>query len=107
MVVFSKISISLVGLAAVAFAAPTEKTSSKFSVKQVARPATKTSNFAAAYGRALSKYGAVVPSSVKAAAAASGVATNTPTANDEEYLTPVNIGGTTLNLDFDTGSADL
>lgn len=106
MVAFSKISITLVGLASIASAAPT-KTNSKFSVKQVARPATKTTNFAAAYGQALSKYGATVPSSIKAAAAASGVATTTPTNNDEEYLTPVTIGGTTLNLDFDTGSADL
>ncbi|CEJ57934.1 hypothetical protein PMG11_06609 [Penicillium brasilianum] len=107
MVVFSKITVSLAGLASIASAAPTAKTNDKFSVKQVSRTATKTSNFAAAYGRALSKYGANVPSHVEAAAAASGVATNTPVNNDEEYLTPVTIGGTTLNLDFDTGSADL
>jgi aspergillopepsin I len=106
MVVFSKI-ITIVGLASIASAAPTAKASSKFSVKQVARPATKTINFAAAYGHALSKYGATVPSHVEAAAAASGVATNTPVNGDEEYLTPVTLGGNTLNLDFDTGSADL
>jgi len=27
--------------------------------------------------------------------------------NDLEYLSPVNIGGTTMQLDFDTGSSDL
>ncbi|KAJ5900443.1 Penicillopepsin-1 [Penicillium subrubescens] len=107
MVVFSKITITLAGLASIASAAPAVKTNSKFSLKQVARPATKTTNFAAAYGHALSKYGATVPSHVEAAAVASGVATNTPVNGDEEYLTPVTIGGTTLNLDFDTGSADL
>ncbi|KAJ5698520.1 Penicillopepsin-1 [Penicillium macrosclerotiorum] len=107
MVVISKFTLTLAGLAALAAAAPANKPSSKFSVNQVARQATKTTNFAAAYGRALSKYGAAVPSHVQAAAAASGVATTTPEANDEEYLTPVSIGGTTLNLDFDTGSADL
>ncbi|KAI1134724.1 acid protease [Hypoxylon sp. FL0543] len=36
-----------------------------------------------------------------------GLVTNTPEANDVEYLSPVNIGGQTLNLDFDSGSSDL
>ncbi|KAK5996892.1 Aspartic protease PEP3 [Cladobotryum mycophilum] len=31
----------------------------------------------------------------------------TPENNDVEFLSPVNIGGQTLNLDFDTGSSDL
>ena len=33
--------------------------------------------------------------------------TASPEANDSEYLVPVTIGGQTMNLDFDTGSADL
>nr|POE72398.1 penicillopepsin-1 [Quercus suber] len=33
--------------------------------------------------------------------------TATPESGDREYLAPVIIGGQTLNLDFDTGSADL
>ncbi|KAJ6126646.1 Penicillopepsin-1 [Penicillium sp. IBT 18751x] len=107
MVFINNVAITLAGLASIASAAPATKVGSKFSLNQVARPATKASNFAASYGRALSKYGATVPSHIEAAAVASGVATTTPEANDEEYLTPVNIGGTTLNLDFDTGSADL
>lgn len=107
MVVIHKIPIALASLASLAAAVPTNNVASKFSVNQVSRPATKTTNFAASYGRALSKYGAGVPSHVEAAAAASGSAVTTPESNDVEYLTPVSIGGTTLNLDFDTGSADL
>jgi len=36
-----------------------------------------------------------------------GLVTATPEQGDIEYLSPVKIGGQTLNLDFDTGSADL
>ncbi|KAI3324383.1 acid protease [Xylariaceae sp. AK1471] len=36
-----------------------------------------------------------------------GLVVNVPEANDVEYLSPVNIGGQVLNLDFDTGSSDL
>jgi aspergillopepsin I len=36
-----------------------------------------------------------------------GSVTATPAAQDVEYTCPVSIGGQTLNLDFDTGSADL
>ncbi|KAL7936482.1 aspartic peptidase domain-containing protein [Trichoderma chlorosporum] len=36
-----------------------------------------------------------------------GSVTNTPEGNDVEFLSPVKIGGQTLNLDFDTGSSDL
>lgn len=56
---------------------------------------------------AYKKYGAPVPDHLAAAAAGTGSAVTTPEASDVAYLTPVNIGGQTLNLDFDTGSADL
>ncbi|KAI1849885.1 hypothetical protein JX265_013532 [Neoarthrinium moseri] len=42
-----------------------------------------------------------------AAAAGTGLVTATPETNDVEYLSPVKIGGQTLNLDFDSGSSDL
>ena len=36
-----------------------------------------------------------------------GSATASPASNNAEYIVPVTIGGQTLNLDFDSGSADL
>ena len=54
------------------------------------------------------KYGIIPPPEALAAAAvASSSVTATPTQYDLYYLCPVTIGGQTLNLDFDTGSADL
>jgi hypothetical protein len=48
---------------------------------------------------------------VTAAAATGGNKTGTVAANPEEnaalFLSPVDIGGQTLNLDFDSGSSDL
>lgn len=107
MVVFSKITAGLACLS-IASAVPHGGRKSSFTVNQLARPAVspKTLNLPGMYANALTKYGASVPASVKAAAE-SGSATTTPENNDVEYLTPVNVGGTTLNLDFDTGSADL
>lgn len=109
MVVFSKITVVLAGLASVTSAVPTGSSrKSTFTVNQKARPVAqpKSLNLPGMYAASLSKFGAVVPASIKAAAE-SGTAVTTPEQNDLEYLTPVNVGGTTLNLDFDTGSADL
>jgi len=56
--------------------------------------------------KAYNKFNVAVPEDV-AAAAGQGSVTATPEQYDAEYLCPVTIGGQTLNLDFDTGSADL
>lgn len=56
--------------------------------------------------KAYSKFNKEAPEEVKKAAAGGSV-TATPEQYDAEYLCPVTIGGQTLNLDFDTGSADL
>ena len=55
------------------------------------------------------KYGKPMPARVSAAAAAatSGSVPAVPEQSDVAYLSEVTIGGQTLTLDFDTGSADL
>lgn len=92
---------------AVAAAAPTTSTTKGFTVNQVAVPKSSYRAPAAAYARALSKFGATVPAHVAAAAAATGSATTNPSDGDEEWVTQVTVGQDTLNLDFDTGSSDL
>ncbi|CAI7593379.1 unnamed protein product [Penicillium glandicola] len=108
MVVFSKVTAALAGLSAVASASPVKSPRKGFTVNQVqkATTGTRTINLPGVYANALAKYGATVPAHV-AAAAVSGSAVTTPEDGDVEYLTPVTIGDSTLNLDFDTGSADL
>ena len=53
--------------------------------------------------------GAKAPSEVLAAAAAAqtGEVSANPEQYDQSYLCPVTVGSSQLNLDFDTGSADL
>jgi hypothetical protein len=47
------------------------------------------------------------PATNSTTSASSGLVSATPEANDVEYLAPVDIGGQTVNLDFDSGSSDL
>lgn len=54
------------------------------------------------------KFNVQAPEDVVAAAAANnGTVAAVPTAYDSQYLTSVTVGGQTVDLDFDTGSADL
>ncbi len=108
MVVISSVILALAGLASVASAVPMGGARKSFTVNQLHKPAInpKTVNLPAMYEKALLKYGAAIPDDVKAAAER-GSAVTTPVHHDLEYLTPVNVGGTTLNLNLDTGSADL
>ncbi|KAG9953633.1 aspartyl protease, partial [Aureobasidium melanogenum] len=105
---------AIAAIAAVAVASPVEPRASvgnvKFSVPQVATGNTKVAAPAIALAKAIHKTGGTPPSVVQQAAAAaqqSGTVTANSYNGDSEYLCPVSVGGTTLNLDFDTGSADL
>lgn len=108
-------SAALVASATLSVAAPAELVSrSTFQVKQVAAGKTYKSGplqLMKAYNKYAST-GAQAPAHVVSAAAAaaavqSGTVSASPEQYDESYLCPVTVGGTTLNLDFDTGSADL
>lgn len=107
MVVFSKVTAAAFGFSAVASAMPAAPPRQGFTINQLARAIPKrTINLPAIYANALSKYGGNVPPHIQDAMA-HGSAVTTPEQYDVEYLTPVDVGGTTMNLDFDTGSADL
>jgi hypothetical protein len=49
----------------------------------------------------------VAATNTSAAAAGTGLVAATPEKGDSEYLAPINIGGQTMNMDFDSGSSDL
>lgn len=93
-----------------------------FKVKRVEVPNYKP-NGPKAYKRALVKFGfddiSFVPNGevaqrIKAATSASFAGTDnedgetsaSPTQNDAQFLSPVNVGGQTLIMNFDSGSAD-
>ncbi|KAG2171163.1 hypothetical protein JADG_010902 [Aureobasidium aubasidani] len=102
---------ALAAVAAVAVASPIEpRANIKFSVPQVSTGNTKVAAPPLALSKAIHKYNGTPPTVVQAAAAAaqqSGSVTANSYNGDSEYLCPVSVGGTTLNLDFDTGSSDL
>lgn len=105
-------TVALMASATLSLAAPAElEKRSSFVLEQVS-VGQKFLNGPIAMLKTYNKYakvGAQAPSEVLAAAAAaqSGSVTATPEQYDESYLCPVTVGGSTLNLDFDTGSADL
>lgn len=109
-------SVALVAaVASVALASPVDirdsiKKSKSFTVHQV--PSTKKTKLQPVLqvAKTYAKFGKVLPVAVSKAAAAAqqtGTVAAVPEANDESYLCPVTVGGTVMNLDFDTGSADL
>ena len=98
-------------LTATVIAGPVERRKA-FTVDQVHKK-TFAKNGAASVAKTFRKFGKAVPENIVAAAAAgpSGtVAAGPSDAYDSSYLSPVTIGTTnptTVELDFDTGSADL
>jgi hypothetical protein len=100
------IALASATLLSLAAASPLEKRGS-FSVTQV--PNTKfVANGPTAYARAFKKYNKPIPHDLAVATSNDGSVAATPDdASDSEYLSPVSIDGQTLNLQFDTGSADL
>lgn len=101
-------------------ASPVEKRSA-FSVEQVPHT-TYLKNGPAQKVKTLRKYGKPVPQSLLDAAESRDAVGETFTASavgdgsdpavpsdqyDSSYLSPVTVGSTTVELDFDTGSADL
>lgn len=102
---FSSAFLAL-AIASLSVASPVRRANTKaFTIQQsVAKPFTPGP---AQLAKAITKYGGDVPSAVQAAASGEGSVTATPEQYDSEYLCPVTIGGQTLNLDFDSGSADL
>lgn len=91
---------------AVAKPIPQSRSTTKgFSITgSVARPLP---GYAVRLANAYSKYGAKLPEYLAAAATATGSVPANPEESDVAYLSEVTIGGQKLNLDFDTGSADL
>jgi hypothetical protein len=97
-------SLSALAIVSLAAATPIRRAKQAFTVHEdVAKPFTPGP---VQMWKTYQKYGVAPPPDVSAAATDSTV-TATPEQYDSEYLCPVTIGGQTLNLDFDTGSADL
>lgn len=115
--------IAALALTGLAMAAPpakigTTKADTSFTVRQATNPGF-VRNGPMQLAKAYRKYGKPLPADLAAAVAnitaasldkrTSGSVVATPQQYDSEYLCPVQIGtpAQTLNLDFDTGSADL
>lgn len=92
-----------------AAATPIDKPGKTFTCKQVEKGSVARSGPAEML-KAFNKFGKDAPSEVLSAAAAAktGSAAAVPGDKyDTEYLTPVTIGNTTMQLQIDTGSSDL
>ncbi|KAL1616188.1 hypothetical protein SLS56_011512 [Neofusicoccum ribis] len=103
-----KSAAALAAMVGVALATPIEKRGT-FSLKQVQK-GTYLKNGPASVVKTFNKYGKEAPSEVIAAAAAAATGEVTTEPGDEYdslYLTPVTVGSVEMELDIDTGSADL
>jgi len=95
----------LATLLSMAADSPLEKCGT-FSVKQQLNP-NFVANGPAVYAKAFLKYNKTMPHDLAVAVSNSGSVTAPTNPYDTAYLCPVNIDGQILNLDSDTGSADL
>lgn len=97
----------LLGVSAVPAPSPAQ-THKGFTVHQIHKSSGVIKSGPRVNAEAFLKYGKPLPADVKAAAATQqGTVAANPEEYDSEYLSPVSVGGQTVNLDFDTGSADL
>lgn len=104
-----KFAAAFVALCGLSAATPIEKRGKTFTLEQVHR-GNFTKNGPSQVVKTFNKFGKAAPVEAVAAAAAASTGTVTTTPGDEYdslYLTPVTVGSNTLELDFDTGSADL
>src|ERR1700753_1951080 len=99
--------ITVASFASLVLSTPVEKLKKRGTLHADQVPTTVAKQFGAlALQNVYQKYDKPVPTSV-AIAVQSGSVVASPEQYDIEYLCPVSVGGTVLNLDFDTGSADL
>jgi len=101
--------IKCLAAAALLASASAVPTKSGFSIQQVHQKLGYMHSGTSLTAKTYRKFGKEMPAEVAAAAATqTGTVVATPDDSyDDSYLCPVTIGGQTLNLDFDTGSADL
>ncbi len=106
----SLLLVTLLLTGALAAPAPVPNKGRSFKIDRVRR-SDHVRNGPAALRRAFNKHGWTVPETLQHATTQAGGQTGqvpaSPQRGDAEYLSPVNIGGQTLMLDFDTGSSDL
>jgi aspergillopepsin I len=102
----AQLALASAALLSMTAASPLEKRGA-FSVTQKLNT-NFVRNGPAAYAKGFTKFNKPLPHDLAVATGNDGSVSATPTDQfDSEYLCPVSIDGQTLNLDFDTGSADL